>query len=412
MRAPETQSHGGVAPVAKSPAASAAKSGAVGLFLLAASFGPTAAADWYVAPSISQLFEFDDNDSLDPDNRKIVWGFTTRPAIEIEGHTPRTTLSLNSRLEYSNFPDNEELNSFDQFVTAALQHALPRTQLSLNSSIGRTTTRRTEDEDTGRDFSDARRLTLSGGASLSYSATQLASVGLNGSVTRSTADTSALDDFISLTAGPFLSLRTTEKDTVSLSSRYTRFKRTSGSSLKSDAFAGDVTWTHILAEQISVSFRGGANYRTTSQEAGVSGAAVSSDRTSSDFEAGVTVNYSEERGGLSGSFDRSLAPSSNGRLEERSSLRLSANYKVTPLITFDLATVYINQNSADDEDADERDFFSIEPGVGWRFLKDWNFRIGYKLRTQILGSQDRGISSGFRASLTWRAPAWGEKMTK
>ena len=412
MRVPEIQSHRGVAPVVKDLTASAVRGGVTGLFLLAASFGTAAAADWYVAPSISQLFEFDDNDGLDPDDPETVWGLTTRPAIQIEGHTPRTTLLFNGRLEYAVFPNDDDLDSFDQFATAALQHALPRTQFSLNANIGRTTTRRTEDDDTGRDFTDARRLTLSGGASVSYAATQLASVGLRGSATRSTVDTSSLEDFISLTAGPFLSLRATEKDTVSFSGRYTRFERTSGLDLESDVFTGDVTWTHDFTEQTSVSFRGGANYRSTSEEVNVSGVTSTNDETGVGFEAGATVRYTEERGGLSGSFDRTLSPSSNGRLEERNSLRLSANYKATPLISFDLTTAYINQNSADDEDTDERDFFSIEPGVSWNFLKDWDFRVAYKLRTQVLDSADRAFSNGVRASLTWRAPAWGEKRTK
>jgi hypothetical protein len=280
--------------------------------------------------------------------------------------------------------------------------------VSLNGAFTRQTTRTSEDEDTGRDFSDAVRLSGSGGLSGSYQLTELVSLGAQTGGVYTTYDTSDFDDFFNVSAGPFVTVQLSQKDSVQFATRYTRFERLSGLDRESDAYSGDVTYTHILTEQVRVSVRGGANHVRTDLEELNGSTVVSRTENNSGFEGGVTVSYTEERGQLNATFDKGLVPSGEGRLQDRNSVRLNASYRATPIVTADLTATFIDQTSADDDGTD-RTFFSVEPGLVWRFLPDWDFRVAYKFRTQDRDTDGRAYSNGARASVTWRMPGWGAR---
>jgi hypothetical protein len=366
------------------------------------------ASDWHLQASVSEEFEYDDNFRLSSTAEETLWGFTTRPRVTLETHTPTVDLIFGGDISYGLFPENSDENSFDQRLDGSISRKGPRSRVSLNGAFTRQTTRTSEDEDTGRDFSDAVRLSGSGGLSGSYQLTELVSLGARTGGVYTTYDTSAFEDFFSVSAGPFVSVQLSQKDTVQFASNYMRFERLSGLDRTSDAFNGDVTYTHIFTEQINASVRGGANHvRTDLQE--LNGSTVVS-RTSNNtgFEGGVTMSYTEERGQLNASFDKGLVPSGEGRLQDRNSVRLNASYRATPMVTTDLTATFIDQTSADDDGLD-RTFFSVEPGIVWRFLPDWDFRVAYKFRTQDRDTDGRAYSNGARASVTWRMPGWGAR---
>jgi hypothetical protein len=366
------------------------------------------ASDWHLQASVSEEFEYDDNFRLSSTSEETLWGFTTRPRVTLETHTPTVDLVFGGDVSYGLFPENSDENSFDQALDGSISRKGPRSRVSLNGGFTRQTTRTSEDEDTGRDFSDAIRLSGTGGLSGSYLLTELVSVGARTGGVVTTYDTSAFEDFFNVSAGPFVSVQLSQKDTVQFASNYMRFERLSGLDRTSDAFNGDVTYTHIFTEQIKTSVRGGANHvRTDLQELNGS-TVVSRTENNTGFEAGFTMSYTEERGQLNASFDKGLVPSGEGRLQDRNSVRLNASYRATPMVTVDLTTRFIDQNSADD-DGDDRTFFSVEPGIVWRFLPDWDFRVAYKFRTQDRDTDGRAYSNGARASVTWRMPGWGAR---
>lgn len=366
------------------------------------------ASDWHLQASVSEEFEYDNNFRLSSTNEETLWGFTTRPRLTLETHTPTVDVILGGDISYGLFPENSDENSFDQRLDGTVSRKGPRSRLSLNGAFTRQTTRTSEDEDTGRDFSDAIRLSGSGGLSGSYQLTELISAGAQTGGVYTTFDTSAFDDFFSVSAGPFVSVQLSQKDSVQFATKYTRFERLSGLDRESDAYSGDVTYTHLFTEQVRVGLRGGANHVRTDLEEVNGSTVVSRSENNTGFEAGFTVSYTEERGQLNGSFDRSLTPSGEGQLLERNSVRLNASYKATPTVTTDLTTVFIDQESNTD-DSTGRTFFSVEPGVNWQFLPDWSFRVAYKFRTQDRDTDGRAYSNGARASVTWRMPGWGAR---
>lgn len=366
------------------------------------------ASDWHLQASVSEEFEYDNNFRLNSTSEETLWGFTTRPKVTLETHTPTIDLIFGGDISYGLFPENSDENSFDQRLDGSISRKGPRSRVSLNGGFTRQTTRTSEDEDTGRDFSDAIRLSGTGGLSGSYQLTELVSLGAQTGGVYTTYDSNAFDDFFSVSAGPFVSVQLSQKDSVQFAGNYRRFERLSGLDRESDAYSGDVTYTRVFTEQIRVSLRGGANHVQTDLQELNGSTVVSRTENNTGFEAGFTVSYTEERGQLSGSFDRALVPSGEGRLQERNSVRVNASYKATPMVSADLTTVFIDQTSADDDGTD-RTFFSVEPGIVWHFLPDWDFRVAYKFRTQDRETDGRAYSNGARASVTWRMPGWGAR---
>lgn len=364
------------------------------------------AADWHLNSSVTGEFAYDNNFRLSPDNQESLWGFNARPQLGLEAHTPRTDLSVNSTLNYGYFPDNTDENSFDQAGTASLTHKSERSTISLGGSLSHATTRTTEDEDTGRNFSDADRFGIGGNASWSYALTQLVSAGVQGGANYVTYDTNVLNDYRTFSGGPFVSFQLTEKDSLQFNATYTNFERLSGLDNSSDLYVGNAVWTHVFHPQWEMSLRGGASYTKQEQDVQTGSTTTTNSNNRVGADAGISVSYTEDRASITGGFSHSMVPSGVGDLVLRNSVDLSLSYKATPLISLDVKTSFIQQ-SAIEGDADDRNFVSAEPGVNWHFLPDWNARVAYRFRTQELDGSSRGYSNGGVASVTWKLPGWG-----
>jgi hypothetical protein len=377
---------------------------------MAAALLPTGgwAADWHLNGSLTEEFTFDDNFRLNATNEQSLWGFNTRPHMGLETHSPQTDLYVNGSLNYGYFPDRTSENSFDQHGDVSLKHRSERTVLAIGGNVSRATTRTTEDEDTGRNYSDAQRIGLGGNASMSYALTERTAGGLQGGGNYVTYDTNALNDYRTFSAGPFVTYQVTEKDSVRLNGIYTRYDRLSGLDYQSDLFVANAEWTHVFHPQWKVSLRGGGNYISSDQEVS-SGVTTSQDKAG--YDAGATLTYTEERASISGSVDHSVVPSGTGRLERRNSLNLNASYNATPLITFGFGTSFIQQDAAE-ANQEDRNFVRAEPSVSWHFLPDWSARVAYRFRTQTLNEGERAYSNGGLASVTWHLPGWGATQGK
>ncbi len=366
------------------------------------------AADWHLNGSVTEEFTYDNNFRLSASDKQSLWGFNTRPKLGLETHSPRTDLFVNGSLNYGYFPDRTSENSFDQHGDVSLQHRSERTSLAIGGNVSHATTRTTEDEDTGLNYSDAERIGVGGNASMSYALTERAAAGIQGGASYVTYDTSALSDYRTYSAGPFVTYQLTEKDSVRLNGTYTRYDRLSGLNYESDLYVANAEWTHVFHPQWKVTLRGGGNYTTTDEEV-TSGVTTSNDKFG--FDAGATITYTEERGSISGGYSHSVVPSGTGRLESRNALNLNANYNATPLITFGLATSFIQQDAATSNQED-RNFVSASPSMTWHFLPDWSASVAYKFRTQTLNEGERAYSNGGLASVTWHMPGWGATQGK
>jgi hypothetical protein len=365
------------------------------------------AADWFISSSITEEFEYSDNYKLDDTEKESLWGFNTRPKIGIETHTPRTDLFFNGSLNYGYFPENTDENSFDQKGDVALRHRTERSSFGLGGTVSHDTTRTSEELDTGRDFSDANRLGLGGSASYSHTLTERVGVGIGADAGYVTYDGGTLSDYRTYSAGPFVNFVLSEQDSLQLTTTYSRYERLSGDNLESDLFVGRATWTRRLTEQFSGSLGGGANYIMTDEDVTVGGTTVTESENEIGYNASAGITYTEERGSLSAAFSHAVVPSGAGRLQRRNALNLRASYRATPVVSFGLATNFIQQEAADEDSGEDRNFVGVEPSVSWQFLPEWTARAAYRFRTQTLDEGDRVYSNGGTVSVSWRLPSWG-----
>jgi len=373
---------------------------------------PAVAADWHLNASITEEFTYDNNFRLDPNNEETLWGFNTRPRLGFETHTPRTDVNVGGNLNYGYFPDRTRQNSFDQAGTASISHRTERSTFSVGGNLSHATTRTTEDEDTGRDFSDARRLGFGGNASWSYALTETVGAGIQGGGSYVTYDTSVLNDYRTYNVGPFFTVQLTEKDSVRFGATYTNFKRLTGLDNTSDLYVGNAAWTHVFHPQWQMTIRGGASYTDQEQEVSTGGGSTTTQNNKRiGADAGISLTYTEERASITGGYNHAMVPSGVGALVRRNSVDLSMGYRVTPLISLNVKTSFIQQ-SAISGNADDRNFFAAEPGVTWNFLPDWTARVAYKFRTQELEGEDRAYSNGALASISWKLPGWGASQGK
>ena len=362
-------------------------------------------ADWHLNSGITEEFTYDDNYRLDPSNQQSLWGFNTRPHVGIESHAPRTDLYLNGSLNYGYFPDTTSQNSFDQSADVTLNHRATRDSLGVSANVSHETTRSTEAFDTGTNFTDASRIGTGASGSWSHVLTERMSAGLGASASYVTYDTNALDDYRNFSGGPFISYVLTEKDSVSFSGTYSRYDRLTGLSLTSDYVVGKGTWSHVFTPQLSGSVSGGANYTMTDEDVQNGPSVVSTTSNNVGYDAGATITYTEERASLSGTYTHTVVPSGLGRVQERNSVGLFANYRATPLVSVGFNTSFIQQDSADNTSGG-RNFVTAEPSLSWNFLPDWSARIAYRFRTQEQSGEGRAYSNGGVASVSWRLPSW------
>lgn len=376
------------------------------LALLVAVAGGAQAAEWNARASITERYNYDSNSNLSTGAQQEVWGFSTLPTFTLEGRTPRLEMTLNAGLEYSFFEGADNLDSFDQRGNAVLGYNWQRARMNLSGSVVHATTRTTELEDTGRDFSDAERLIFSGGGGWSYSVSPRDRLGIRGNASRSVAESGAIEDYSTYGGSMFWSRKLTEKDSFELNGAYSRFIRTSGPNLESDSVNGRLSYGHEFSPTFKVNVHGGGRYVMTESQELDGFTLVSRDENSAGVLAGASVTYLMARGEFNGAYERGVEESGAGRLQERDSIRISTNYKATPNISLDVTGTFIMQESVDKSVNDGRTFVSAEPGVSWQFLRSLYLRVSYRFKTQTFENLNGwAVSHGTMASLAWRMPA-------
>jgi hypothetical protein len=363
------------------------------------------AADWQLGASLTEEFVYDDNIRLETGSPDAVWGLSTKPQVSIEGRSPRFDLGFSGGLDYSFFEGQDDLDSFDQNAGVNATLRQQRGVLGFNGTFQRATTRTTEVDDTGSALSDAVRLSFSAGPSWSYRVTPSDQVGLRAGFSYVTFDTSSLNDYNNYSAGPFWSHQLTQKDAIKLSATYSRFERRSGLDLKSDTASGSAELSHRFTPRLDGFVNAGGNYVRTMEDVFNGVTIVSRTDESAGVSAGAGLTLKSDRASVTAAYSRGVTPSGSGRLQQRDSVNLSGQYKVSPMITANLATSFILQDAVDDGVDTKREFISASPGITWNIHRDWDLRMSYRFRTQTLGDGgERVYSNAGLASVTWRLP--------
>ena len=383
------------------------------------------AAEWYASSRLEQQFEIDDNVGLNTrsDQQVSAWGSTSSVVANLGGRTPNLSVRLDSVLDFTVFPNENSLNSDDQYVALGGDYRTERSLFGLDGEFIRDTTRTSDVDDTGVFILDNDRRELYRiGPSWSYLASPLDTVNVSADYTNVHYPSSrtALRDYeqISGTVGWTHALTPRTQFLTSLSTSY--YDSNASGSLESTVFQALVGGSHDFSERtritalvgpqiVSQDIRGkpsctvnvnpcpqGFTERFTDKNTDVGYAA----------DAGISFQASE-RTSFEGQYTRTAEPStSTGVLLERNNFRAYYRYEALERVAIDAAARYIMQDTlATGGETETRHFVSVEPGVRWRITEDLNLRCFYRFRWQKFdGDGGSGSSNAAFARITYELP--------
>lgn len=409
-----------------SPRSRAAKPGgarAIAVCLAAALGGAvgatnTWAAEWYISGDVRQDIEYDDNIGLNlsSDDEVSDVGFQSSILANAGASTPNLNIRLDTRFDFTVFPNEDQLNSNDQFIVLGTDYQYGRSLWGVEGQFVHDTTRTSDVDATGLFILENKtRDVFRVGPSWSYQISP-----------RDSVDTSATYTTVNYPSGD---LRDYDQVSGSLSYTHVLSPRTQllGSingyyydsnkfgSLDSQFVGVLLGGSHALTETVRVSALVGP--RVVRQDIRRSSDSSSDKSTDVGYIADVSVNYQpSERTFFEGQYTRTTEPNSTtGALLNKDEIRLYGRYNLLEKVAIDLGARYFMQdiptNNTPDSDRSNqtRHYVSIQPGVTFRLLEDLSLNCHYRFRWQQYDNLEtdggtRGASNAVFARLSYDLP--------
>ncbi len=375
------------------------------------------AAEWFVSGEVRQDVEYDDNIGLDITSDEVVSdvGFTSSIVANAGASTPNLNIRLDTQFDFTVFPNEDQLNSNDQYVVVGSDYQYGRSLWGVEGQFVRDTSRTSDVNGTGEFLLDnKRREVFRLGPSWSY---QLSP--------RNSLDTSATYTNVNYPngtseAGDGAGLRDYEEYSGNVGFTHVWSPRTQllaslgGSYYNSNKFGSldnqvvglAVGASHALTERIRVTATAGPYL--AHQDSRDADQSSSQSTTNVGYSADASIGYQAgERTFLEAQFTRSAEPNtSTGDLQDRNEIRLFGEHKILEKVAINLTSRYFVQDqiSSDDSNA-TRQYASVQPGFSWRLIEDLSLNCYYRFRWQYLDDVDKsGDSNAVYARLIYDLP--------
>ena len=139
-----------------------------------------------------------------------------------------------------------------------------------------------------------------------------------------------------------------------------------------DTYEARIGWVRDFSETLQMDFTIGG------RESEFDNSQNSSD---SGFVANVGVTKHTGLTTYRFNAERNVSPSASGNQVEVDELSVNIRSEITEKLNFDLDARFFDTESTDDIGSNsDREYFSIEPGLSWQFLRSWNARLYYQYR--------------------------------
>jgi hypothetical protein len=133
----------------------------------------------------------------------------------------------------------------------------------------------------------------------------------------------------------------------------------------------EVEWSNVVSETSRFYFRGGANRVQTTDDTGA--------QTWEDgFSGGAGIQWHFEITDLFLDATHTLDPSSSGRVVERDQLRARLERQLSEVTTLFLGVRGIQDNRPEVGNLQDREYWTAEAQINWRFKRDWILGGGYE----------------------------------
>lgn len=356
----------------------------IGLYLILS--GSSQSAEWTLKGSLDQSLGYDSNVRMQADPQGS-FKYMIVPVLTFLRKTDVTEIQANATYGTQVYTEIPQFNQDIQHYALRGLYKTDKLDWAVESSYSITPSRNNAIQDSGNFNSTATSDTWSVSPSVSYKIDELHSIILSPSYSETSFTGASASDNFRNRSNTNVNLawqgRWTERYSSTVSLFYSNFESQQGSTTFLSDFAFDSVGINLsnaysLSENWKLDGTLGGRH-TESKGNGTSGSSIG-------FLASANLGYTAESYSSSIFFNRSLAPSNQGNLQELTNVGLNFDYKIADNLTANFNASYqqstqINStNQGDNQRA--RKNISIQPSINWRLSPDWTLSGSYRYRSQ------------------------------
>jgi opacity protein-like surface antigen len=359
------------------------------------------AAQWYVAPRLSQDLGYDDNIELDSRDQESAVTSVTGLGVAAGGRTPTLDLRLDAALAYTAYLGGGPGNSDSETIGASVsRRATPRTGYGLSASFVRDTSIDDVLDDTGQQRrTNDERYTFGLTPFLSHELTQLDTLNATSSWRRREDTGETGTDFTTL-SGQIGWLRT-------ISPRLRL-----GGNLYANRYESDVQASDLVSPRLSARYSG-SEVLDFDLSLGPSVSRTETKRDNQDQDAGSETQFGFTADGTASlrlgpvtraalTLSHYLEPSGDtGDVSRTSRVALSLAHRLSQRLAADAGLLAQRQERVQRDTGDNRDFFQASAGVRYALTERLDLGLRYRLRHEREDGGDATSNAAF-VTLVWR----------
>jgi hypothetical protein len=359
------------------------------LFAALLAAGSASAENWEVAPRVEAGYRYSDNWHLGPPGTEVeVSGGETDAQVTFRTLDPRTQIEITPRILATYFPDQQDDDSVDGYLSGRFEDVTPRRHMGIEGLFSHEAVTRSElpegsgvdnggglgnpaTGDSGRFVEHNTRDYFRVSPFFRYDVTQRQLVDFDVYYLQANFEKqfeNAQQDFSEEGAEAGWGFRVSERSTLTVRAVASRYETT----FDTDAYGGYLQWDTNFTENSRVYVRLGA--QQTEPENGAS---------DTNPIAGIGGSWHSPRNTLFVDLTRTVEPISAGTVVERYQLRMQIDHEVSPRVALMLGA----RASHDEELQDAgtfptRKYAAAEGGFEWRVLRNFAVTATYSYRWQ------------------------------
>lgn len=364
------------------------------------------AEKWYVEPSASVRFGYEDNVRLVTSNEDSAFSTYLNVQAPFGFRTEVSDVNLSAQLESRRYDGLSDLNTDDQHLGLDAVFRSGLDLFSLQGSYERDSTRTSELETTGLVQSSKRRIGKNLNPSWTRALTERTSLELGyqyTDVSYQDADLTGLVDYRYDKATAGMVYKLSEKTDLHGNLSASKYDAPDADT-EFKIYGLQVGVSLKVSEKLSASVSVGLTH-TKSDYLGTGGGKEMSSDNAILLDLSVKKIY--ETMTVEGFLSTSETPSGYGRMLRRNAIGLSLHREPSPRTTFSFrGEVYENTSAGGfDVDSDDRLYYSLEPGLSWRATNWWTISSAYRYRRQDYTNSSTGAADSnavfITASYVW-----------
>lgn len=342
------------------------------------------ATEWRLNGNVKQETGYDDNVRMQK-QAKGSFEYLLTPQLSVARKEQDWGINANASYGLQQYTDINGLDYSPQNYGAQSEYRTARTRWGLNATYTDTLSRNNAIQDTGNFSSASNQIKWAVSPSLSYLLTQRDSITVTAGYNKTAYSSSALSGNNGQSADIAWQRQWNERLSHSINSAYTHYQFDRlGNSSTIDSY----NLTAMLAYKLTQlwSIQGSLGGRITESLTDFGQQSVLQQR-SSGFLADLSISYAGEQISSSLKLGRSLAPSSQGNLNEQTQFAWNAGYKLSKRWQAGIGTNYqiskaTSLNALTNNSFNNRNNLTVTPNLNWLITPEWVAQLSYRYRQQ------------------------------